>query len=162
MTSSFQDLPRDTILKIVSKLDIDTRNKLGLVFKLRIPVQIIDKISRCLQVPSTLIGVDDYWCIKLGPYVFPDRTTYTIQRYCAYGSIIYLTTHAIKGIGTTNYATQYDGVYDDSDDNDDGDISDDSDDSDDSDESDDSDDNVIEIVDYIVKIKKGKIPINHT
>lgn len=109
MSLSFQDLPRDVVLKIISKLDMDTIIKLGLVFKLKVPTQVLNDISRCLQIPSTLPDIDDYWCINLGPYVFPDRDDYTVyklQHYYAFGSVVYLTTHAIKECGTINYSTQ--------------------------------------------------------
>jgi hypothetical protein len=108
MSLSFHDLPRDVILKIISKLDIDTRIKVGLILKLKVPSRVVQEISRCLQVPSTLPGLDDYWCIKLGPYVFPDDNEYRLyhlQHFYAYGTIVYLTTHAILGKGTINFST---------------------------------------------------------
>jgi hypothetical protein len=37
----------------------------------------------------------------------------SIQRFTYNGSMVYLTTHAIKGVGTTNYSTQdVEGEYD--------------------------------------------------
>lgn len=116
MSLSFNDLPRDIILKIISKLDIDTRIKVGLILKLKVPSRVVQEISRCLQVPETLPTVDDWWCIRLGPYVFPENNeyrVYNLQRFYAYGSIVYLTSHAILGKGTINYSTQdVEGEYD--------------------------------------------------
>jgi hypothetical protein len=108
MVTGYHHLPRDVTLKILSKLDIDTRVKLGLVFKLKIPQQVANEISRCLQVPSTYPDIDDCWFIKLGPCVFPNRddyTTYSLQHYHAFDSMVYLTTHAIREVGTINYST---------------------------------------------------------
>jgi hypothetical protein len=111
--SSFDDLPRDVIKKIVSKMDIDTKVRLSLIFKLKVPSQIIDEISKCLQVPTTYDGVDELWFIKLGPRVCSEYTTYMLQRFTANGLMVYLTTHAIMGVGTTNYSTQdVEGEYD--------------------------------------------------
>lgn len=108
MSLSFHDLPRDVILKIISKLDIDTRIKVGLILKLKVPSRVVQEISRCLQVPETLPGIDDWWCIRLGPYVFPGKheyRVYNLTHFYAYGTIVYLTTHAIKEKGTINFST---------------------------------------------------------
>jgi hypothetical protein len=115
MSLSFCDLPRDIILKIISKLDIDTRIKAGLILKLKVPSRVVQEISRCLQVPETYPNIDDWWCIRLGPYVFPgehEYRVYNLVHYYAFGSVVYLTTHAIKGKGTINYATQDEGEAD--------------------------------------------------
>jgi hypothetical protein len=116
--SSFCDIPRDVIKQIVSKMDIDTKIKLGLIFKMKVPDEITKEISRCLQVPGTLDGIENWWCIKLGPYVFPndkEYTTYMLQRFTAYGAMVYLTTHAIEAIGTVNFSTHdVEGEFDDS------------------------------------------------
>lgn len=116
MSLSFCDLPRDVILKVISKLDIDTRIKVGLIYKLKVPLRVVQEISRCLQVPETFPDVDDWWCIRLGPYVFPDNheyKVYNLQRFHAYGTIVYLTSHAIKGKGTVNFSTHdVEGEYD--------------------------------------------------
>lgn len=110
METKYDDLSRDVIKKIVSKMDIDTKIKLRLIFKMKIPSEIETNISKCLQVPKTL-NIDEYWCIQLGPYIFHERTLYTLSHYYGFGAIVYLTTHAIKGKGTINYAT-HDGEYD--------------------------------------------------
>ena len=110
METTYDDLSRDVIKKIISKLDIDTKVKLGLIFKMNIPYEIETNISKCLQVPKTH-NIDEYWCIQLGPHIFHDRSLYTIIHYYGFDAMVYLTTHAIKGMGTINFAT-HDGEYD--------------------------------------------------
>lgn len=110
MATTYDDLPRDVILRIVSKMDIDTRVKLGLIFKLKYPTQVIKKISNCLQTPTRFGdgNDDDWWFINLGPYIFPnnfEHTTYRLTRFHAYGTIVYLTSHSVRGQGTTNMST---------------------------------------------------------
>lgn len=111
MATTYDDLPRDVIKKIVSKMDIDTKVKLGLIFKLNVPQEIERNISKYLQVPKTYDNIEDYWFIPLGPLVFDKRTLYTLTHYYGFSDMVYLTTQAIKGMGTTNFAT-HDGEYD--------------------------------------------------
>jgi hypothetical protein len=102
------DLPRDVVLKIVSKLDIDTRVKLGIIFKLKRSDTLVNELSRCLQTPSSMPDTNDWWCINLGPCVFsqPDYyTRYTLHRWVHNGSFEYIVTHAIEHVGTVNYET---------------------------------------------------------
>lgn len=109
MATTFNDLPRDIIKLIITKLDIDTRVKMGFIFTLKVPTHINSEISRCLQVPHTYPTVEDWWFIKLGPYIFPNDNEYQryhLTHYYGFGSMVYLTTHAILGKGTINYSTQ--------------------------------------------------------
>lgn len=119
MATSYDDLPRDVTLKIVSKMDMDTKIKLGLIFKLKIPTQVIKKISNCLQTPTRFGdgNDDDWWYINLGPYVYPDNfeyTTYRLKRLRAFGSIVYLTSYtSLESEGTINFSThEVEGEFD--------------------------------------------------
>ena len=111
--TTFYDLPRDVIKRILSKMDIDTRVKVGIIFKLKVPTRVVTQLSRCLQVPETYDEL--HWSIKLGPYIWEDSTwqRYHLTRYyTCNGSIVYLT-HAILGTGTMNYSDlhSYDQSY---------------------------------------------------
>lgn len=57
-------LPRDIELKIISKMDIDTRIRTGIIFKLRIPISIIEKI---IEIHKRLIIRKSISYVKLGP-----------------------------------------------------------------------------------------------
>lgn len=102
------DLPRDIVLNIVSKLDIDTRIKLGFIFKLKLPDTLVNELSRCLQVPSSIPDTNEWWCIYLGPCIFshPDYyTRYGLHRWVHNGAFTYIVTHAIEAHGTVSYQT---------------------------------------------------------
>lgn len=79
-------LPRDIKIKIVSLMDIDTRIKTGMIFKLKTPQTLIDKLN---DISHNFIIKKSLSCIKLGPYrpVFHSEliddmeTMYTLTRY---------------------------------------------------------------------------------
>ncbi len=45
-------LPRDLQLNVIKKMDIDTRVKLGIVFKLKVPEKVKEKLANVLNQPS--------------------------------------------------------------------------------------------------------------
>ena len=47
----WDQLPRDLVLKIVKQLDIDTRIKLGIVVKMRVPENIKNNLTKVLSPP---------------------------------------------------------------------------------------------------------------
>ena len=49
--TKMDDLPRDVFLHIVKKLDMDARIKLGLVFKLDVPVRLLDLMDLTMKTP---------------------------------------------------------------------------------------------------------------
>lgn len=75
--SVFRELPRDMLLEVVSKFDMDTRIKIGLIRKLRIPQKLNEEITKSckfkipniinkttIKIPiSDFCGYElDYWC----------------------------------------------------------------------------------------------------
>lgn len=79
-------VPRDIKIKIVSLMDIDTRIKTGMIFKLKTPQALIEKLN---EVSHSLIIKKSMSCIQLGPdrSVFQSdlvddmETMYTLTRY---------------------------------------------------------------------------------
>lgn len=54
--NNFAELPRELVKCIVSKMDMDTRIKMGLIFKLKVPTAISEHISEKLQIPEQYPG----------------------------------------------------------------------------------------------------------
>lgn len=85
-TCWLEAVPRDIKIKIVSLMDIDTRIKIGMIFKLKTPQLLVDKLNNMIDM---LIMNKSLSCIKLGPYrpVFNSNllddmeTMYTLTRY---------------------------------------------------------------------------------
>jgi hypothetical protein len=81
-----ETVPRDIKIKIVSLLDMDTRMKTGMIFKLKTPQPLIDKLTHTFD--SLAINKSMSF-IKLGPFrsVFHSdliddmETMYTLTRY---------------------------------------------------------------------------------
>lgn len=77
-TVQFAALPSDCVKRIISKLDIDTRIKMGLIFKLYIPEEVKEQISSRLQTP------EQHHCfalLKLKPYKSTQQNAvYTFMR----------------------------------------------------------------------------------
>jgi hypothetical protein len=79
-------VPRDIKIKIVSLMDIDTRIKTRMIFKLRIPQALHNKLNNMFD---SLIINKSLSCIKLGPYrplfnsnlIDDIETMYTLTRY---------------------------------------------------------------------------------
>jgi hypothetical protein len=44
-----ESLPKDVIIKIMQKFDMDTRIKAGIVGKLNVPQSLVDKISKAYR-----------------------------------------------------------------------------------------------------------------
>ena len=62
------EFPNDVVLKILSKLDIDTRRSLGVYTKLKIPQKLRNRISICLnKVKNTSLGHRHVYYVQLGP-----------------------------------------------------------------------------------------------
>ena len=51
MDNLLSNLPRDIQLRVINKFDIDTRIKTGLIFKLKVPMHILNKIMQ-VQLPE--------------------------------------------------------------------------------------------------------------
>ena len=108
--TTFYDLPRDVIKRILSKMDIDTRVKVGMIFKLQVPTRVVTQLARCLQVPETYHDDELHWSkheIKLGPYIWEDSTwqRYHLTRYDTHNQpiVTYVTTHRQFGVGCHVY-----------------------------------------------------------
>jgi hypothetical protein len=57
MTHNHIDLPRDIQLHIVKKFDMDTRIKAGMVFKLKVPTEVKERLA-AICVPPEPISID--------------------------------------------------------------------------------------------------------
>lgn len=85
-------VPRDIKIKIVSIMDMDTRMKTGMIFKLRTPQSLINKLNAMFERLTISKSMS---CIKLGPYrhmfqnnIIDDmETMYTLTRYFNIASI---------------------------------------------------------------------------
>lgn len=74
------ELPNDIQLKIISKLDIDTRRALGIYSKLQIPKHIKDKLEKTIPSPHQFI-CSSYSRISLGDFnKEKDRFKYVLHR----------------------------------------------------------------------------------
>jgi hypothetical protein len=78
-------VPRDLKIKIVSMMDMDTRMKTGMIFKLRTPQHLVSALNKMLNM---LVVGNSISYIKLGPYrpVFQNirddmECMYTLTRY---------------------------------------------------------------------------------
>ena len=54
--TSYTDLPRDLQLKVISCFDMDTRIKIGMIFKLRVPQDIQNRLASVCSPPCST-----YW-----------------------------------------------------------------------------------------------------
>jgi hypothetical protein len=54
--TTYADLPRDLQLKVISRFDMDTRIKMGMIFKLRIPQDLKDQLASVCSPPCST-----YW-----------------------------------------------------------------------------------------------------
>jgi hypothetical protein len=77
--------PRDIKIKIVAMMDIDTRMKTGIIFKLRTPQHLVNALN---EIFNKLVVGKSISYIKLGPYrpVFQNirddlECMYTLTRY---------------------------------------------------------------------------------
>lgn len=59
--TTYADLPRDLQLKVISRFDIDTRIKTGMIFKLRIPQDIQNRLASVCHPPCST-----YWDTEHG------------------------------------------------------------------------------------------------
>lgn len=85
-------LPRDLQMKIISKLDIDSRRALGVYTRLRVPQGLSDEIGRTLSNKPVRMGPNEVVTLQIG----------TTSKY-----------HLVKGfdIGYNEHDQEIDGMY---------------------------------------------------
>ena len=112
METSYEELPRDMILKIASQMDIDTKIRFGFIFKLKILCQVKKNLSNTLQTPTRFgDGYDDWWFINLVQMYIQ----IILNSQIAFGSIVYLFTSytSSEREGTIHFSTHdVEGKYD--------------------------------------------------